>query len=148
MDCADVAINSKQMIVRFLTQKNFLFTMSKNLLRQNGEDCHCLILFKVNATEDVLVLGAPAFASMNISVDYETGRIGLSGGVDLTVRLIDYTPRAALLAIVFTLISLVAYTLAMTTLKLERKEREIEAIEKERQDTIRKKSDMESEKLE
>lgn len=112
IDCADVAINAASAAVEFVTPGNYKFSMNQALFRQDGDDCLLMVTFTVNATSDLLILGAPAFHNTNISVDFDNSIIGLSNGINLTPIQINYTPRVAILMVVFTLIALCGFCLS------------------------------------
>ena len=105
-DCADIAINSGNLTVKFQTLNNYEYKMNQALFKQDGEDCALMVLFEFGATTNQVILGIPAMHNMNITIDYDSGLIGLSNGVNLTPIPIDYVSRAIILIIMFTLITL------------------------------------------
>lgn len=111
IDCADVAINAQNLEIAFNSSRNFEFKMNQALFRQEGDNCSLRIVFVYNAPKDLIILGQPAFLNMNITIDYERGLIGLSGGVDRNPVIIRYGPRIGILIGVFVFLALGALAL-------------------------------------
>ena len=69
------------------------------------------IIFVYNATRNLIILGQPAFFNMNLSISYERGVIGLSGGKDLTPKKTDFSYRIGIMIGVFTFLAIAAFLL-------------------------------------
>lgn len=113
-DCADVAINQDAVItsVQWRSKNNYQFTMNQALFKMDGDDCANMVVFSVNASADLLVLGLPAFFNANVTVDFNQLFIGMSGGVNLIKTPINYTNRVIVMVVIFTLLALAGFGLS------------------------------------
>jgi len=128
--CVDVIIALSNLNISFVTVQNYQFSLNQNLFRQGGTDsldCYSLLAFQFNATRDLIILGQASIANFNITVDFEDGLIGLTGGVNLTVVNRDYSGRATILVVVFSIIAILAILINFT---LDRSRKELATAQK------------------
>lgn len=110
-DCADVAVNSKNFGVTFISEQNYQFTLNQALLMREGDDCVIRVAFQFASTNNLIVLGQPAMKNMNITIDFDNQMIGFNNGVNLTLQVTDFTARVAILLSVFALIALGGFSI-------------------------------------